>query len=409
MNTEETKRSFNQEKSQLFNRSLVLDLIRQQGICSRVTLSQLSGLKQTTITNIINEFIGYDLVVETGLMSGSKGRRSIGLKLNDDQYKVIGVRMTRMSFYICLFGLSGQIYGISQYTIPHNERVEETIARIRTAIQIFLNKNSDCEIPAIAMAMPGPYRADIDRLLFVTELVGWQNYPIKEALAKDLSIPVYIVNDANASAFAQLWYRSKKSEIKNMIYVLAGQGIGCGMIADGKLVDGDGGIAGEFGHNTINFNGPKCECGNHGCLEKYCSSLVFCENIKKRLQAGEQSVLTIDNLTGVKISEAVQSRDTVAREEYIKVCAFLSIGIVNLINQFNPGLIVIGDELTQIAPDLLLSIVQKKIYECINPLVLNDLTIEINQLTESPCLLGAGAIAAQNAIADLSKLMNQSK
>lgn len=409
MNKNIATESFNQERSQLVNRSLVLDLIRQKGVCSRATLAQLSGLRQTTITNIINDFINCGLVVETGLMSGNKGRRSIGLRLNDEKYKVIGIRMTRISFYICQFGLSGQIYGIRQYKISHEENVQVTIARIRAAIQVTLEENSDCKIPAIAMAMPGPYRADIDRLLFVTELAGWQDFPIKEALTKGLNVPVYIVNDADASAFAQLWYRSKKSEVKNMIYVLAGQGIGCGMITDGILVRGHVGIAGEFGHNTINFSGPKCECGNHGCLEKYCSFLVLCENIEKRLQAGEQSALTIDDLSDAKISKAVLNDDIVAKEEYKKACAFLSIGIVNLINQFNPGLIVIGDELAQIAPDLLLSIVQKKVHECINPLILNDLIIEINQLKESPCLLGAGAIAVKNVISDPSILMDQHK
>ena len=93
------------------------------------------------------------------------------------------------------------------------------------------------------MAMPGPYREDRDQLLFVTELSGWQNFPIKKALTEGFDIPIYITNDANASAFAQLWYRSKEYGIRNMIYVLAGQGIGCGIITDGKLVLGQRGIA----------------------------------------------------------------------------------------------------------------------------------------------------------------------
>ena len=109
MNEYNTRKSINQEKSQLINRALVLDLLRQEGICSRATLSQLSGLKQATITNIINEFIACGLVIETGLMSGSKGRRSIGISLNDQKYKVIGIRMTRSAFYLCLAGLSGKL------------------------------------------------------------------------------------------------------------------------------------------------------------------------------------------------------------------------------------------------------------------------------------------------------------
>ncbi len=93
MNEIITHKSINQERSQLINRALVADLLRQEGVCSRATLAQLSGLKQATITNIIGEFIECGLVVETGLMSGCKGRRSIGVTLNDALYKVIGIRV----------------------------------------------------------------------------------------------------------------------------------------------------------------------------------------------------------------------------------------------------------------------------------------------------------------------------
>ncbi|MFR2562013.1 MAG: ROK family protein [Anaeromassilibacillus sp.] len=159
----------------------------------------------------------------------------------------------------------------------------------------------------------------------------------------------------------------------------------CGIITDGKRSWGSAG-SGEFGHNTINYRGALCECGNRGCLEKYCSFLVFCENITRRLQAGEPSILSENNLTAASISDAVKTGDKVAREEYEKACEFLSIGIVNLINQFNPGMIVIGDELAEVAPDLLLKIVCDKVHACINPLVYNDITIEVNRLPESPAL-----------------------
>ncbi|HEX3039798.1 MAG TPA: ROK family protein [Caproiciproducens sp.] len=379
-----TNKSLNQGKIQMINRSLVLDLIRQEKICSRATLSKLSGLKQTTITNIVSDLMKCQLVVETGLMNGEKGRRSIGLRLNDEKYKVIGIRMTRLFFYIGLFGISGDVHNIKTYKIPHDESVDITTLRIRNAIQITLDENKDCNISAITMAMPGPYREDIDRLLFVTELTGWQNFAIKEALTKDLKIPLYIVNDADASAFSQYWYRNKKY----LIYVLAGQGIGNGMVVNGKLACGSKGLAGEFGHTSINFDGPKCGCGNRGCIEKYCSLLVLYDNIKNRLKAGEVSCLVNNDINTENVARAVQNRDPVACEEYKKVCVYLSIGIINLINQNDPDTIVIGDELTQIAPDMLLTIVNDKVRECVNPLVLENLSIEINQLPESPCLLG---------------------
>lgn len=407
MNDSIDRKSINQERSQFINRALIMDLLRQQGVCSRATLAHLSGLKQATITNIIAEFIECGLVVETGLMSGMKGRRSIGITLNEERCKVIGIRMTRSAFYVCLAGLSGKPSSVQEYPIAPRESVQTTIPRIRAAVETVLAENPDTEITAACMAMPGPYHEERDCLFFVTELAGWQDFPIRKTLTENLDLPFYISNDANASAFAQLWYYGDTYETQDMIYVLAGEGIGCGMISNGKLVMGQRGIAGEFGHNSIDYRGLPCECGNRGCLEKYCSTIILRENITKCLEAGESSSLAAQNLSASAIAEAVRCGDTVACREYDEICRFLSIGIVNLINQFNPGLIVIGDELAEIAPERLLKTVQTKVRSCVNPMTSGDVTIEINRLPGSPALLGAAAIAAQKILADPGKLMQE--
>ena len=259
---------------------------------------------------------------------------------------------------------------------------------------------------AAGVSCGGPLSSARGVIMSPPNLPGWDAVPAAKILSERTGLPAWLCNDANAGAFAQLWYRSKEYGIRNMIYVLAGQGVGCGMITDGKLVLGHRGLAGEFGHNTINFNGPRCECGNYGCLEKYCSFIVLCENIEKRIRNGESSMLTPAALSTAKISEAVRAGDTVAREEYEKVCGFLAIGIINLINQFNPGLIVIGDELTQVDGERLLSIVQKRVHDCVNPLIYNEIVIELDSMPENPVLMGAAAIAAQQVLSDPGKLMD---
>ena len=130
------QKSINQEKSQAINRALIIDLLRQQGVCSRATLAHLSGLKQATITNIIAECITSGLVMETGLMSGSKGRRSIGITLNEEHCHVIGIRMTRSAFYLCLAGLSGKPFHVQEFPIAPGEPVQTTLPRIRRADDI---------------------------------------------------------------------------------------------------------------------------------------------------------------------------------------------------------------------------------------------------------------------------------
>ena len=255
--------------------------------------------------------------------------------------------------------------------------------------------------------MPGPYHEDRDCLFFVTELAGWQNYPIRATLTEGLELPFLIVNDANASAFAQLWYHGQEPATQNMLYVLAGQGVGCGIISEGHLVVGQRGLAGEFGHNSIDFNGLPCECGNRGCLEKYCSTLALRNRIRNRLAVGETSKLRADALTTEALAHAVAQEDPVACEEYDRVCDFLSIGITNLINQFNPGLIVIGDELAEIAPDRMLKTVRARVGESVNALTSGEVTIEVNRLPGSPVLLGAAAFAAESVLSDPGKLIQE--
>ena len=397
--------SINQEKTQVHNRALVLSLLRQEGICSRATLARLSGLKQATITNIAGELLESGVILETGLISGEKGRRSIGVALNDEKYKVLGIRMTRKAFFVSLVGLSGKLYGVQEYGIGMREGVRPVVSRIRSAIQSVILENPDADLLAACVAMPGPYREDLDRLLFVTELEGWQNSPIHATLSEGLNMPLYVLNDANASAYAQLWYRWQEPGVQNMIYILAGQGIGCGMISDGKLVIGQRGIAGEFGHNSIKYDGPPCECGNRGCLEKYCSMTALREGIAKLLRAGKKSLLTPSDLSSRAIAAAIRSGDPVAYECYRQICDLLAIGIVSLVNQLNPGLIVIGDELAELCPDMLLDIVKRQVQRSVNPLIYSDLSIEMNRLPESPSLLGAGAYAVQQILSHPTALM----
>lgn len=164
-------------------------------------------------------------------------------------------------------------------------------------------------------------------------------------------IPVLLVNDANAAAYAQYWFSSEDHARHNLPYIVAGQGIGCGLLFDGELVQRAMGIAGEIGHISIDYNGPKCECGNRGCLELYCSSLALKKWVRQRLQEGASSSLGTD-FTTQELTAAIRSGDSLALEEYRKNCEYLAVGIVSLINQFDPGTIVIGDQLPQIAPQV---------------------------------------------------------
>lgn len=402
--------SVNQEKQQQINRKFVIDLLRKAGICSRADLAKASGLKRATITNIINELIEKDIVVEEGIMTGKKGRRSIGIRIHGERYKVISVMLARKSYSIGIMGLDNKMYHTETMKIEPGQNLHEILNHIKADIKRIIKENVEGQIIAIGVAIPGPYKHDNDKLIFVTNLDSlnvMEGINVLAELQSDFDIPVYIENDANAGVYAQQWYYNE-DHLENLIYVVAGAGLGCGTILNGELLKGARGIAGEFGHCSINFEGPKCGCGNRGCLEMYCSLNVLIHNVKERIMAGEDTILHSD-FTLEDLSCAVRGNDKVAVEEYTKVCSLLAVGIVNLIHQLNPEVIVIGDELADIHSELLLHIVKKRVQELIPHTIWENLRIEINQLKYNPILIGAGVVATEKILEHVSEFAEEAE
>ena len=405
-------KSINQEKQQKINRTLVLNLLSLQGLTSRADIAKLSGLQRATITNIVKELMDLGVVVEDGLLAGNKGRRSIGIRIDGEKFGVVGVMVTREYFGVSLIGLSGEIHETKYFKLEETDTVYESIYRIKKTIHKMMEIRKDFTTLAIGVAVPGPYKKDGDEIVFVTNLVGWDGVTVSSLLKEGFDIPVYIENDANAGALAQLWNYGKNLSKKEMVYIVAGQGIGCGIISNGRLLKGAFGIAGEIGHTTINYHGPRCECGNYGCLEMYCSLLVFKKNIRSRLEKGEASCvreayekegfLSIDTL-----KSAVEKKDALVMEEFDKMCEYLSIGIINVINQLNPELVIIGDVLAEIGGTYMLEKVKKRIQERVRPIIWEHLQVELNEIPENPILIGAAAIAAQHVFEEPEKLIKK--
>lgn len=213
--------SVNQKKQQMINRALVIDLLRQEKLCSRADLAKLSGLKRATITYIVNEFMEYDLIVEDGILNGKKGRRSIGIRINGEKYRTIGVMITREHYSISMMGLSGEVFFIESYAVNKAMHVENVIEEIKEKIRVMIDREKDCHVLAVCVAVPGPYKKHGDRLAYVTNLFGWENIEINRCMQEGIDIPVFVENDANAGVFAQQWFRKKKKEQQNIVYIVA--------------------------------------------------------------------------------------------------------------------------------------------------------------------------------------------
>lgn len=384
----------NQDSIQSMNRTLIIKLLREQGVCSRANLAKLSGLKKATVTYIVNDFISWGCVREVGLMQGDKGRRSIGITLAEDSYYVIGIRLARRNFKIGLFSINGRLIYMKQQQIESGQSPDRTMEYIINNIHAVVDQVEPDKILAIGMAIPGPFIKQEGKIAVLTETAGWGNMAFKEELEKHFSYPVFMEHDANAGAYAQIWYDKTIDKNSSLIYVAIGQGVGAGIVYHGEIIKGELGIAGEIGHTTINYDGPRCECGNRGCLEKYCSSIVLARNIARKRGRGEQYDLG-------QIGEMIEVGDMAAMDEFRTECSYLGYGLVNVVNSFNPSVIILGDEMSHINDDIMLEEVDHVLKERLLPEVYSNLKVKVSKAVKDSVLHGIGAICINGVLGNL--------
>ncbi len=378
----------NQEIIQDINRTLLLRYLRKEGMCSRVHLSNLTGLKQATVTNIMKDFIEWGLVKEVGFLSGNKGRRCIGIEVNNDCYRVIGVRLARKNYMVGLFDLTGKCIADSKVDIASLES-SEPIFIIQSMIETVkrtVKDNAGDKILAMGVAVPGPFIQKKNRIGLITETQGWNEIDIQEEFQKAINLPVYLEHDANAGAFAYMWDLKEKYNNEILIYFAAGQGIGSGIVMEGEIYQGAIGTAGEIGHITIDFNGPKCACGNNGCLEKYTSSIEYAKAVNKELKPARQYSFK-------EIIALYKEGNMVCREKYRKACRLMGYGIINLINLYNPGIIIIGDEMIKVDAGVMYEEICNTVRSGIIPEIWNEVSIRMSEYQGDPMLNGAAMIA----------------
>lgn len=379
-------RGYNQGNIQNMNRTLLLNLLRREKVCARTTLAEHSDLQQATVTHIVNDFINWNLVKEIGFLSGAKGRRSIAISLNTNDFAVAGIRIARRNFSVGLFTLQGEALLIRRFSITSGQKAREIMNMVIQEMDSLIAKFPNIKILSLGVAIPGPYNSLKGRISIMTNVEGWDKIALKDEFSEHFNIPVIIEEHANAAALAQFWYDADTQSNDVLVYIAFAQGIGAGIINKGILLKGATGAAGEIGHTTVDLHGPRCSCGNYGCLETYCSSIAFVRRVNEAF--GKKNVLTFHD-----VEMLVKEKNPIATELYLEMCDYLSIGVINVINSFNPQLIVIGDEMAHIAPELMLERITSNVKERIVPQTLENTKIQLSAYKQDSMVYGAAIIA----------------
>ena len=197
-------------------------------------------------------------------------------------------------------------------------------------------------VAAVGVGAPGVIQGDRGIVVKSPNFPDWNNLPLKKLLEEALSLPVMIENDANAAALGEQW-RGAGQNIKSMILLTLGTGVGGGIVLDSKIWHGADGMAGELGHMTIVPEGRLCSCGNVGCLEAYASARGIVQSYREALEPSvRRSSQGVGPITSEYVYEAARSGSEIALQVMRDMGRMLGIGIANLINIFNPERIVIG-------------------------------------------------------------------
>ncbi len=208
----------------------------------------------------------------------------------------------------------------------------------------------------VGIGSPGPLDREAG-IVITTPNLGWTDFPLRDRVSNDCGLRATLDNDANCATLGEWWIGAARGA-QNVVGITIGTGIGGGLILDGKLYHGASDAAGEIGHTTIDSTGRRCKCGNYGCLEAYASGPAIADRAREALVAADHSMLVamaggdLANVTAQMVYDASKNGDELAREVVRETARFIGTGVANLLNIFNPNVVVLAGGVAQAGEDL---------------------------------------------------------
>ncbi|MCV2523067.1 transcriptional repressor XylR [Bacillus velezensis] len=326
------------------NQKLLLNEILKNSPISRAKLSEMTGLNKSTVSSQVNTLMKENLVFEIGQGQSSGGRRPVMLVFNRKAGYSVGIDVGVDYINGILTDLEGTIV-LDQYHHLECNSPEITKDILIDMIHHFIANMPQSPYGLIGIGICVPGLIDKNQKIVFASNSNWRDIDLKSFIQKKFNMPVFIENEANAGAYGEKVFGAAKNH-DNMIYASIGTGIGIGVIINNDLYRGVGGFSGEMGHMTIDFNGPKCSCGNRGCWELYASEKALIKSLKtKEKKVSTQDIIDLAHLNDIGTLHALQNFGF-----------YLGIGLTNILNTFNPQAIILRNSIIESHPMVLHSI-----------------------------------------------------
>jgi glucokinase-like ROK family protein len=337
------------------NKIQILNIIREKEQISRADISKISKISAPTVTRIVDHLIHSEgLVKEIGIGISSGGRRPTLVKFSAEDNFVIGIDLGKTHIDGVLANLNAEF--ITEIQIKANlengfenimDRTADIICELRNDPNVKGKK-----IFGVGMAVAGVINKR-DNVVELSPDFQWENVNIKKYLKEKCDLPLIFDNVTRVMALGELWYGIGK-KVKNFIMMNVGYGIGGGIIIEGEPYFGPFGMAGEFGHITMDKNSNhRCDCGNYGCLEALASGRAIADKMRDEIKKGKDTIIRewigedYSLITARLVADAARRGDKVAMEIFSEAVEYIGIAIAGLINLLSPEYVLIGGGVAQ--------------------------------------------------------------
>lgn len=316
------------------NRRILLNLVRLRQEVSRADLARLTGLQRSTVSLITEELIEERWLMEGPPQRLPRGRHPRHVSLNT-QRSIIGIDLRPTVTTVALADLHGKL--LWRETFPTASEPLTAIAEMTTRLQALMQAHPDAVFDGIGVSLPGRASLTTEHLVFTPNL-RWPAFDLKSPLEQATGLSVQIENAANICVLAEVWFGAW-DRVRDLAIVTVSEGIGSGLYANGQLVRGGSGMAGEFGHVTLDPEGPLCPCGRQGCWEVYASQGAGLRYYRELAGRDAPDFARLLTLAG--------EGDAHALAAFAKMADYLARGMCMIVGGFAPEMIIVIGEVTR--------------------------------------------------------------
>ena len=377
-------------------------LLRKNG--TRQELTQLTGLSNATVANLIASMLEEGLVVETGTAASQGGRPTSILAVNASAGACVGVDVAETYIRFELYDLALQNLAEHEIELPSTRKEPQEIVNLIVSgfnTLLDLSGLAHDQVVGVGISIPGPFEHSTGVSVFAPSW-GWRDVPLQAMLEKELNIPLYMDNPLKFNALAEAWFGAGRG-VETMAAVVLGTGVGVGLVINGQLFRGASNTAGEWGHSVIVAGGRPCRCGNRGCLEAYVGAPGILQTLAETDPKSPLLFADDQSRSIAAIAVAAEQGDLTAKTVVQQTALYLSAGLSSLINILNPEQVILGSWVAGLLGSVMLPELLKLIEKQSLAQPYKSVQFTLSKMKRNPVSLGAATMVLEEFLASAGR------